>query len=190
MEEIKNTNVSEENQNTEETTTETITYTVEEVNKLIQSEADRRVNQALEKQKRHYEKQLSLSTLDAEARSKAEKDMRIQELEEKLKEFNVLQTKNEVIKVLNNRGLNPQFADLIAIGEDVEEAQKRIETLDKLFKNAVQEEVKKRLNSNVPAVGADATGTITKETLKKMNAAQRTALYHSDPELYKSLISK
>lgn len=190
MEETKNTNVSEENQNTEETTTETTTYSAEEVSKLIQAEADKRVNQALEKQKRHYEKQLSLSTLDDEARNKAEKDMRIQELEEKLKEFNVLQTKSEVIKVLNNRGLNPQFADLIAIGEDVEEAQKRIETLDKLFKNAVQEEVKKRLNSTVPAIGADATGTINKETLKKMNAAQRTALYHSDPELYKSLISK
>jgi hypothetical protein len=48
--------------------------------------------------------------------------MKIQELEEKLKEFNTLQTKNEVIKVLNSRGLNPAFADLIAIGEDAEDA--------------------------------------------------------------------
>lgn len=113
--------------------------------------------------------------------------MRIQELEEKLKEFNVLQAKTEVTKVLNERGLNPQFADILAIGEDTAEAQKTIETLDKIFKAAVEAEVKKRLSSNVPSVGADSNGAITKESFKKMTLAQRTALYNSDPELYKQL---
>lgn len=46
----------------------------------------------------------------------------------------MLQAKSEVVKVLNERGLNPQFADILAIGEDTAEAQKKIETLDKLFK--------------------------------------------------------
>lgn len=163
------------------------TYTEQEVMALLQSESDRRVNQALAKQKKQYEKQLSLSSLDADSREKAEKDMRIQELEEKLKEFNVLQAKAEVTKVLNERGLNPQFADILAIGEDTAEAQKTIETLDKIFKAAVEAEVKKRLNSNVPPVGADSSGAITKESFKKMTLAQRTALYNSDPELYKQL---
>ena len=94
------------------------TYTEEEVQALLQSESDRRVNQALAKQKKQYEKQLSLSALDTEARVQAEKDLRIQELEEQLKEFNVLQAKTEVVKVLNERGLNPQFADILAIGDD------------------------------------------------------------------------
>lgn len=40
------------------------TYTQEEVLKLLQSEADKRVNQALAKQKKEYEKKLSLSSLD------------------------------------------------------------------------------------------------------------------------------
>lgn len=53
------------------------TYTEEEVAKLLQSEADRRVNQALAKQKKEYEKQMSLSSLDADSREKAEKDIRI-----------------------------------------------------------------------------------------------------------------
>lgn len=39
---------------------ETKTYTQEEVLKLLQSEADKRVNQALAKQKKEYEKKLSL----------------------------------------------------------------------------------------------------------------------------------
>ena len=163
------------------------TYTEEEVQALLQSESDRRVNQALAKQKKQYEKQLSLSALDTEARVQAEKDLRIQELEEQLKEFNVLQAKTEVVKVLNERGLNPQFADILAIGDDTAAAQQTIETLDKLVKAAVQGEVKKRLNSNVPSVGADSNETITKESFKKMTLAQRTALFQNDPELYKQL---
>lgn len=99
----------------------------------------------------------------------------------------MLQAKAEVTKVLNERGLNPQFADILAIGEDTAEAQKTIETLDKIFKAAVEAEVKKRLNSNVPSVGADDNGVITKESFKKMTLAQRSALYNSDPELYKQL---
>ena len=146
MEENKNTNVSEEIAETTETAK---TYSEEEVMKLIQREADRRVNQALEKQKKHYEKQLSLSSLDDEAREKAEKDMRI--------------------------------------GEDMEDAQKKIESFDKLYKASVQEEVKKRLSSTVPVVGADSSGTINKDIFNKMSLAQRTELYKSDPDLYKQL---
>lgn len=185
----ENTNNVVTTENEVETNTEVKTYTEEEVMKLIQSEADRRVNQALDKQKRKYEQKLSLSSLDEDAREKAEKDMKIQELEEKLKEFNILQAKNEVVKVLTERNLNPQFADIIAIGEDVAEAQKKIETLDKLFKAAVQDEVKKRLNTNVPAVGADSNGTLNKEAFKKMSIAQRSELYRTDPDLYKQLSS-
>ena len=43
---------------------ETKTYTQEEVLKLLQSETDKRVSQALAKQQKKYEKQLSLSNLD------------------------------------------------------------------------------------------------------------------------------
>ena len=62
------------NKNTEIKETETKTYTEEEVLALIQSEADKRVSQALNTQKKKYEKQISLSKLDDEAREKAEKD--------------------------------------------------------------------------------------------------------------------
>ena len=50
------------------------TYTQEEVIKLLQSETDRKVTQALKTQQKKYEKQLSLSKLDGEERAKAEKD--------------------------------------------------------------------------------------------------------------------
>lgn len=173
--------------NVNENTEQVKTYTEDEVMKLIQSESDRRTNQALAKQKKEYEKKLSLSQLDEQARGVAEKDMRIQELEEKLREYNLLQNKNEVIKTLSNRSLPTQFADLIAIGEDIEEAQAKIESLDKLFKDAVAAEVKKRLASGTPKVGAVVNTEMTAEEFKKLTLAQRSELYNSNPELYKKL---
>ena len=91
---------------------QTKTYTEEEVLALIQSEADKRVSQALKTQQKKYEKQLSLSGLDEAERTKKEKDLRIQELEEQIKEFNLIKNKNEIVKVLTARKLNPAFADL------------------------------------------------------------------------------
>lgn len=171
---------------------ESKTYTQDEVMTLLQSEADKRVQQALKTQQKKYEKELekqkSLSQLDSEQREQAEKDMRIQELEEKLKEFNIMQTKAEITKVLGDRGLNPKFADLISIEEDVEDAQQKIDLLDKLFKQSVKAEVEKRMGSSVPktsTVGLD--GTITKEEFNKMNLKEQNALYQNNPELYNQL---
>lgn len=188
--ENENTNVETtelENQGQEESRT----YTQEEVNELLQREADRRVSSALNKQKAKYEKELSLSKLDEQARGVAEKDMRIQELENQLKEYTILQNKNEVMKVLNARGLSSQFADLIEIGEDVEAAQNRINTLDKLFKQAVSDEVKRRLASGTPKVGTGTSSEeLTPEKFKQLTLAQRSELYNTNPELYKKLSGK
>ena len=71
------------------------TYTQEEVLALLQSESDKRVTEALKKQQRKYEKQLSLSKLDGDEREKAEKDNKIAELEEKLLEFQTERNKSE-----------------------------------------------------------------------------------------------
>ena len=191
MEENKNQGVTENSANEQtEQQSEQKTYTQNEVLKLLQSESDRRVTQALAKQQKKYEKQLSLSNLDEAERTKAEKDMRIQELEEQLKEYTILQNKNEVIKVLTARNLNPAFADLIAIGDDLEEAQNRIASLDKLFKAAVQDEVKKRLAGGVPKAGLSTSDEITPEKFKKMTLAQKSELYRNNPELFEKLTGK
>lgn len=165
------------------------TYTQEEVNELLQREADRRVSSALAKQKRDYEKKLSLSNLDENQRAVAERDSTIAELQEQLKEYRTVQAKNEVIKVLDARGLSPQFAELITIDDDIEEAQNRIERLDALFKKAVQDEVKRRLASPAPKVGANE-GELNTERFKKMSLKERQDLYTTNPELYKKLSGK
>lgn len=162
------------------------TYTQDEVMDLLQRESDRRVTQALAKQKKEFDKKLSLSQLDESQRAESEKDRRLAELEETVKNFTKVQNKNEVMKVLSARGLNAQFADIIEIGEDIEEAQQKIETLDKLFKNAVAEEVKKRLAGGAPKNGSN-TAALTKEDFDKMTLAQQAKLFQDNPELYKKL---
>lgn len=123
--------------------TETKTYTQEEVLALLQKESDKRVTEALKKQKQKYEKQISLSKLDGDEREKAEKDNKIAELEEKLLEFQTERNKSELKSVLSSRGLSAEFADIIAISDDIEASQANIDKLDKLFKAAVKAEVKK-----------------------------------------------
>lgn len=173
-----------EGQETDKETSDGKIYTQEEVSALLQKEADRRVSAALEKQKKDYEKKLSLVNLDEKQREAAEKDMRIQELQEQLKLFNIEKNKSELKSVLGSRGLSPQFADLIEIGDDITEAQARIDTLDRLFKNAVAEEVKKRIAGGTPKSGSISTGDLTKESFNKMTLAQKTELYNRDPELF------
>lgn len=184
-----NVNVNTENQETE-TGTETKTYTQEEVLKLLQSETDKRVNQALATQQKKYEKQLSLSKLDGDERAKAEKDNRIAELEEQLAQFHIEKNRSELKSVLASRGLSAEFADIISINDDIEASQANIDKLDKLFKAAVKAEVEKRLAGNTPkGNGSSSTGEITKESAKNMSMQELNELAAKNPELFKKLFN-
>ena len=163
------------------------TYTAEEVAKLIQAEADRRTNQALAKQKKEYDKKLSLSKLDGDEREKAEKDSRIAELEEQLAQFQIERNKSELKSVLSSRGLSAEFADIINISDDIEASQANIDKLDKLFKAAVKAEVEKRLAGNAPKGNGSSSAEITKESAKKMSLAELNKLAIEQPEIYNKL---
>ena len=185
-EENTNINVNEEAVETE--ATETKTFTQEEVLKLLQAETDKRVNQALAKQQKKYEKELSLSKLDGNEREKAEKDNKIAELEQQLAEFQLEKNRSELKSVLSSRGLSAEFADIVAITDDIEASQANIDKLDKLFKAAVKVEVEKRLAGAGLPKGVGSTNTaITKETVSKMSLAELQQLQKTNPELYKSL---
>ena len=184
---MNNNSVNTENENNENQQ-ETKTYSAEEVAKLIQAEADRRTNQALAKQKKEYEKKLSLSSLDEQQRKEAEAQMKIEELQSQLAAFQIEKNRSELKSVLSSRGLSAEFADIINIGEDIEEAQAMIDKLDKLFKNSVKAEVEKRLAANGGAPRSSSTsGEITKETFMKMSLSQQSQLYRDNPEMYKRL---
>lgn len=187
MEDMNNNVVNEGG--AEGATEEVKTYTQEEVLALLQSEADKRVTAALKKQAQKYEKQLSLSKLDGSEREKAEKDNRIAELEEQLAQFHIERNKSELKSVLSSRGLSAEFADIVAISDDIEASQANIDKLDKLFKAAVKAEVEKRLAGNAPRGNGSNAAEITKETAKKMSMAELSALEKSNPELFNKLFN-
>jgi len=165
------------------------TYTQEEVLKLLQQESDRRVSQALAKQQKKHEKEMSLSRLDDEAREKAIKDSRIAELEEQLAAFQIERNRSELKSVLSSRGLSAEFADIIAINDDIEQSQANIDKLDKLFKAAVKAEIEKRLAGNAPKGNSSNPQEITKETAKNMTMAELNQLANSNPELFSKLFN-
>lgn len=187
MEENINASENTTNENTSQETEATKTYTQEEVLRLIQSETDKRVSQALKTQQKKYERQLSLSQLDGDERAKAEKDDKIAELTALVAQMNIEKNKSELKSVLSTRGLSAEFADIINITDDIAASQGNIDKLDKLFKAAVKAEVERRLASSAPKGNGGAATEITKEGAKKMTMAQRQALLNSNPEQYNKL---
>ena len=187
MDENQNVNVNEQGAQLENQEGAK-TYTQEEVLALLQSESDKRVQQALKTQQKKYEKQLSLSKLDGDEREKAEKDNRIAELEEQLAQFTIERNRSELKSVLGTRGLSAEFADIIVINDDIEASQANIDKLDKLFKAAVKAEVEKRLAGSAPrGNGASVSTEITKDSAKKMSLAEMNDLAKKDPDKFKEL---
>ena len=190
METQENINVNGEatGNNVASTQEEIKTYTQEEVLALLQSESDKRVQQALKTQAKKYEKQLSLSKLDGDEREKAEKDNRIAELEERLAQYEIEKNRSELKSVLSSRGLSAEFADIIVINDDIEASQANIDKLDKLFKKAVKDEIEKRLAGNAPKgnIGG-ASAEYTKENAKKMSLAEMNKLAKVDPNKFREL---
>lgn len=172
-----------------ETNEGTKTFTQEEVIALLQSESDKRVSQALAKQKKQYEKQISLSKLDGDEREKAEKDAKIQELEEKLSAFEQEKNRSELKSVLASRGLSAEFADIVLITNDLQESQENIDKLDKLFKAAVKAEVEKRLAGSTPKGNGVTPTELTKEDAKKMSIQELNDLAVKQPELFNKLFN-
>ena len=166
-----------------DTKPEAQTYTIEQV----QSEIDRRVTQALQKQRKEYEKKLSLSQLGDQERAAAEKDQTIADLQEQLAELHSYKAKAEMIGELSKAGLPTAFADVIAIDADnPEQNLARVKALGEAFKAAVEETVKQRLAGKAPVAGTAPAG-VTKEQFRKMTLAQQAELAHTDPENYKKL---
>ncbi len=185
--ETENNNVIENQQETKQESVKT--YTEEEVLKLVQSESDKRVTEALKTLQKKHDKEMSLSKLDGSEREKAEKDNRIAELEEKLAAFEIEKNRSELKSVLASRGLSAEFADIIVINDDIEASQANIDKLDKLFKAAVTAEIEKRLAGNAPKGNGGATAEITKETAKRMSLADMNELAQRDPDKFKTLFN-
>ena len=188
MNENKETQVQQDEN--KEAETETKTFTQEEVNQMIQAEADRRVSQALKKvEKKNAEKlkeAQKLATMNETEKFQYELEQREKAIAEKEKELALAENKAEATKILAEKGLSPQLVDFV-VAESAEDMMANITLLDNAFKASVKAEVEKRIAGNAPKKGLPLDKTITKEEFLKMSFSELSELKQNNPELYAQL---
>ena len=177
---------------TSTTGTETKTYTQEEVDKMLQSEVDRRITSALKKQAKSNEAKIKeaqkLAQMNESEKYQYELEQREKAIEEKEKALALAENKNEASKILADKGLSLDLVDFV-IAEDAETMNSNIRLLEKAFKDSVKREVEKRLGSSAPKKNLPPDETITKEQAKKMGIRERQQLLMNNPELYNQLFN-
>lgn len=175
---------------TETNENEVKTYTQEEVDKLLQQESDRRVNQALKKQQEKFEKEKAesekLRDMDEAQKKEYEYTKKMEELAAREKEFIITQNKLEASKILAERGLPVSFVDYI-VAEDAETMMVNINTFDTAWKAAIADAVQQRLAQPAPKGSNVSQQGMTKEQFKKLTLAQQSEIYRTNPELYKQM---
>ena len=191
---INTTNESgAENTTATETTntndTQKTTFTIEEVQKMIQSETDKRVTQALKtaelKNNKKIKEAEKLATMSATEKYEYELQQREQAIADKERELTLAENKAAAASILADKGISATLVDLV-VTDDADTMHENIDKLDKAFKASVKAEVEKRLASNSPK-SSISDNTITKESFSKMSLKDAQNLYKTNPELYKKL---
>lgn len=188
MEDIKNT--QQDATQVEGQEVEVKTFTEEEVNKLLQAEADRRVSAALKKQEHKFLTQMQeaekLRAMNEEQKVQYQLEQREKQIQEKEREFALLQNKYQAQSIMNEKNIPLAFVDFI-VAEDAETMMSNITLFEREFRAAVRAEVDKRIASPAPKAGIGVAKGITKEEFSRMTLAQQSELYMQDPELFKQL---
>lgn len=195
MEDNKNNQVTgaeTTNTDTSTTGTETKLFTQEEVDKMLQSEVDRRITSALKKQAKNNEAKIKeaqkLAQMNESEKFQYELEQREKAIAEKEKALALAENKNEAGKILADKGLSLSLVDFV-VAEDAETMNSNIRLLEKAFKDSVKREVEKRLGSSAPKKNLPPDETITKEQAKKMGIRDRQQLLMNNPELYNQLFN-
>ena len=176
---------------TEESTPKT--YTQEEVDKLLQQEGDRRVTEALKKAEKKNQDKVKEAQRLAQMNEQEKYEYQLQQREEaikaKEKELSLAENKNEASKILSEKGISLSLVDFV-VADDADTMKANIDLLTKAFNASVKAEVEKRLGSNNPKKNLQSEGSITKEQFRKMNIAQQSDLFKTNPDLYKRLVAE
>lgn len=165
------------------------TYTDEELQKLIQSESDKRVTQAMktaeQKWQREYEKKLEdekseaekLAKMTADERAQAKFEKEKQEFEEERAKFQRDQLELETVKELGKQGLDVEFSSFL-MGENAESTNENIKLFKEKFDSAVEKAVTDRLKGKTPKT-TDKNTTISVDSLKGMSIDEINANWDS-----------
>lgn len=175
-----------ESQASGEKKSEQIVLSAEELEKKLQSEADKRVTEALKtaqtKWQQDYDKKLEaerkeaekLAKLSEEERSRVLDEKRTKELEERERTIYKKELELAAIKILDGKKLPVQFARMF-LGENAEETHTNIENFEKNWHAEIEARVNERLKGFTPpsTQGGDKKA-ITMNEIIRGQARRRT----------------
>lgn len=174
------------------------TYTQAELDKMLQSETDKRVTEALktaqEKWSKEYAEKLEnekkeaerLAKLSAEEREKAKFDKERKAFEDERAQFERDRLEMQVAKELANEGLDTAFASIL-MGADADSSMENIKTFKASFDKAVEAAVKARLAGRTPESGSGNCLTVNPFSKECYNLTKQAELYRTNRELYNEL---
>lgn len=174
------------------------TFTKDEVEKMLQSEADKRVSTALktakEKWEQEYTSKLETEKSEAEKLAKLSEEERFQvklnqekeQFENERKEFMKHKMELQTVKELQANDLPVEFADYL-VAEDAESVRANIETFKTAWVSVLENAVEERLKGKTPTQTNKQQTTLTKEEFANLSYNERLALFKENPELYKQL---
>ena len=185
---------AEENNNDEQNNQqgEGKTFTQEELDAIIQ----KRLLKAQDKWTKEYEKKLAdekaeaqrLAEMDATQRAQAQAEKKLKELEAREAEIQRKELKIQCEEILQSRNL-PQSLSTFLLASNADQINENINIFEKAFKDAVSAEVDARIKGKTPDgthQDDNAVDKVSKEEFKKLRMDEQQALYHSNPEVYKS----
>lgn len=162
------------------------TYTQAEVERMIQSEADKRVTQALETQRKKMAEAEKLAGMSAEDKLKYEYQQKLDELNQREAELNHKEMLAETVKQLAEKKLPAAAADFL-VALDADTTNDNIKKFEKMFNDAITAEIKSKMGGSAPSTSSVESGGITKEQFSKMTLAQRSELLKNDPDIFNAL---
>lgn len=165
------------------------TYTLEEVQELLQKEGDRRVSQALKKAREDAQKQVAeakkLAAMDEQQRYQYELENTKAELEQLKREKARAENTQETLRVLAKRNLPAELLDYV-LTEDADSTLEKIDNIQKILTKWVNAEVDKR----IPKQGTPKAGTTSNQeptSISGMKLAELNQLKQTNPELFNKL---
>lgn len=188
-------NMNEENTNIQEVEAGSaeITYSQADFDKKLQAESDRRVEMALQKERKKFQSQMAeaekLRTMNEEQKATYEYEQRVKALEEKEREFALRENKIEASRILQEKGLPTAMIEYMKL-EDAENMLDTINSFELMFQAAVNDAVSKRVATPSPRTGSVSQTGMSKESFKKMSLPEQMDLYRTNPKLYMELAKK
>ena len=163
-------------------------FSEEEVNAIV----SKRLAKERAKQEKAAKEAERLSKMSEEERLKAELEIERKKIAEERAELNRTKLLQQTQIELSNREIPREFAEWI-VADDAGTTLERINSLKKLWDNALDNGLNVKLAGRAPKIQSDDNKPkpgMSKEEFRKLSIAKQQEIYINDPDLYKKLTER